>query len=61
MRRREMNRFFYVYDKALMKYLRYEHDFKFITTGLHVVSHDQFWQFENVPELHEAVRQFSKQ
>ncbi|WP_342422338.1 hypothetical protein [Paenibacillus sp. FSL E2-0178] len=56
-----MNRFFYVYDKALMKYLRYEHDFEFITTGLHTVSHDQFWQFENVPELHEAVRQFSKQ
>lgn len=56
-----MCKFFYVYDRALMKYLKDNHGFQFITTGLHVVSRDQFWQYDSsVPELHEAVKKFSK-
>lgn len=51
--------YFYCYDKSLMKFLRYEYNFKFVCTGLHPKSKDQFWQFTSTPELHTAVKEFS--
>lgn len=52
------NNFFYVYDRGLMKFLRYDNDIKWNCTGLNVKSNDQFWQFTKSDELYAAVTVF---
>lgn len=55
------NNFFYVYDKGLVKHLRYDMKIEFNCTGLNVKSHDQFWQFSKSDELYQAVTAFMQQ
>lgn len=50
--------FFYVYDKGLVKHLRYDKSIEFNCTGLNVKTKDQFWQFTKSDELYEAVCKF---
>lgn len=52
------NNFFYIYDKGLVKHLRYDKGIEFNCTGLNVHSKDQFWQFTNSNELYQAVTAF---
>jgi hypothetical protein len=55
------NNFFYIYDKGLVKHLRYDKGINFNCTGLNVKSGDQFWQFTKTPELYTAVCDFMEQ
>lgn len=55
------NNFFYVYDKAMVKHLRYDKGIEFNCTGLNPKTHDQFWQFTKSDELYQAVTVFMEQ
>jgi spore maturation protein CgeB len=52
------NNFFYVYDKGLVKHLRYDKGIEFNCTGLNVKTNDQFWQFTKSDALYETVTAF---
>ena len=54
----DSNNYFYVYDRAMTKYLRYEKGINFICTGLNVKTNDQFWQFPKSEALYQAVNEF---
>lgn len=51
-------KFLYVYDPQLAKYLRFECNIPYITTGYHIKTHDQFWQFWKSDETYYAVQNF---
>lgn len=55
------NNFFYVYDKGLVKHLRYDKGIEFNCTGLNIKSQDQFWQFTKSEVLYQAVTAFMQQ
>lgn len=55
------NDFFYVYDKGLVKHLRYDKGIEFNCTGLNIKSQDQFWQFTKSEALYQAVTAFMQQ
>lgn len=54
-------KFLYVYDKKLAKYLRYECDCHYNCTGLHVKTHDQWYQFNKSDYLFECIANYKKQ
>lgn len=49
--------FFFCYDKRIMKYLRYDKGFKFITKAIHEKSGSPFWLFHITPELDQALKE----
>lgn len=51
-------KYFYCYDKELMKYLRYEKDIQFICAALHHKTKDQFWLFERSDILYSSLNIF---
>ncbi|CAM4126246.1 hypothetical protein [Saccharibacillus endophyticus] len=55
-------KFFYAYNKQLIKYLRYDHvpNIEWNCKGLHPRSQMMFWQFTRTPELEAALTEFSK-
>lgn len=55
------NNFFYVYDKGLVKHLRYDKGIEFNCTGLNIKSKDQFWQFTKSEALYRVVTEFMEQ
>ncbi|KOP64101.1 hypothetical protein AMS62_01715 [Bacillus sp. FJAT-18019] len=55
------NNFFYVYEKGLVKHLRYDKGIEFNCTGLNIKSKDQFWQFTKSEALYQAVTAFMQQ
>lgn len=55
-----MQRYFYCYDKQLVKYLRFDRNIQYNCTGLNVKTKDQFWQFDGSEKLFECVDTFMK-
>jgi hypothetical protein len=54
--------FMYVYDAKLFKYLKFEKNIPFITSGLNEKTLLKFWQFYRTPELNAAMEEYqSKQ
>lgn len=49
------NKYFFCYDKKIMKYLKYDNGIPFITSALHEKTGKKFWLFEQSSELKEAL------
>jgi hypothetical protein len=53
--------FYYVYDPLLSKFLKFEKNIRFITTGLNPQTKRQFWMYWNNDEVSAAMDEFEKQ
>lgn len=52
------NQFFFVYDPQLSKYLKFEKNINFITTGLNPTSKRQFWMYWQNDEVTSSVNEY---
>lgn len=56
-----IQKYFYVYDKRLAKFLRYKRNIVWECHALHPKTHSPFWQFLQSQELRNAVDEFIEQ
>jgi hypothetical protein len=51
-------KFWYVYDRKLAKYLRYQKGIEYNCTGLNIKTKNQFWQFNKTEELIAGINEY---
>jgi hypothetical protein len=52
--------FFFVYDPKLSKFLKFQKNISFITTGLNPTHQRQFWMYWQNDEVSAAVEEYKK-
>ncbi len=56
-----VHQYFYVYDRALAKYLRYKKGIEWECQALHFKTKSPFWQFAQSQELRDSVEEYKKE
>lgn len=52
--------YFYCYSRNLYSFLKLGKSVRYICTGLHVQTHQQFWVFERSDELHQYLTKYKE-